>query len=100
MNAAPPRPDQRQRLLALALATAACAGHGFAGSAPFTPGRGRIIWTDSVLHDPTQPAYHSRCGSVLHLWVQDTRRIEPCEDPPLPPALPTTGQGGPSRPRG
>ena len=72
MHRTPWRPYRRQALVGLLLAMAGCARQSEGAGAPFTPGRGRFVWTDSVSHEANHPAYHSRCGSVLHVWVQDT----------------------------
>ena len=66
------RPYRRQALVGLLLAMAACARQSEGARPSFTPGPGRFVWTDSASHEANRPAYHTRCGSVLHVWVQDT----------------------------
>jgi len=72
MHALPRGPYRRQTLVAFLLASAACARPAESGPPPFTPGHGRFVWSDSASHEEKRPAYHTRCGSVLHVWVQDT----------------------------
>ena len=72
MHGAPQRSYRRQALVGLLLAMAACARQSDGERPTFTPGHGRFVWTDSVSHEANRPAYHTRCGSVLHVWVQDT----------------------------
>jgi hypothetical protein len=72
MHALQRGPYRRQTLVAFLLASAACARQAESGPPPFTPGHGRFVWTDSASHEDKRPAYHTRCGSVLHVWVRDT----------------------------
>src|SRR5688572_29116434 len=72
MHGVPQRPYRRQALAGLLLAMAACARHTEGARPSFTPRYGRFVWTDSASHEADQPAYHTRCGSVMHVWVQDT----------------------------
>jgi hypothetical protein len=72
VHAPPQRSYRRQALVGLLLAGAACARQREVAKSSFTPGSGRFVWTDRTSHEAIRPAYHTRCGSVLHVWVQDT----------------------------
>jgi hypothetical protein len=72
MHKIPQRTYRCQRLAGLLLAIAACARHPEGARPSSTAGYGRFVWTDSSSHEANRPAFHTRCGSVLHVWVQDT----------------------------
>jgi hypothetical protein len=54
------------------LLAAACARHLEADRRSLTFGSGHFVWTDSTSHEANRLSYHTRCGSVLHVWVRDT----------------------------
>jgi hypothetical protein len=64
----------RRHLIGLVLAIEACARQTEGARQAFTPGEGHFVWTDSTSHDAIQSAYHTRCGSILHVWIQDSSR--------------------------
>jgi hypothetical protein len=72
VHAPPQRSYQRHALVGLLLAGAACARQTEGAKSSFTPGSGRFVWTDDTSREAHRPAYHTRCGSVLHVWIQDT----------------------------
>jgi hypothetical protein len=72
MNRVLRRPLRSQAVVALLLASTSCASHPVADQPSFAQGHGRFVWTDSMSHQANRPAYHTRCGSVVHVWVRDT----------------------------
>lgn len=59
-------------VVALLLVGAACAHRAETSHTPLTLGDGRFVWGDPAPHEEKRPAYHTRCGSDLHVWVRDT----------------------------
>jgi hypothetical protein len=72
MHGVPQRLHRRPAVVGLLVAITACARQTEGARPSFTLGQGRFVWTDSASHEANRPAYHTRCGSVLHVWVQDT----------------------------
>lgn len=72
MDVTPERPYRHHARTWLLLTVAACARQTEGARPSFTPGHGRFVWTDNASHEDNRPAYHTRCGSGLHVWVQDT----------------------------